>query len=89
LSLYLCDANDVSSKIALERLIADIDFKPIGAIDKLNHNIERFWEQIIKQLNKSAEEKKMDIRYTNFFELRKISMHSRKNLDKLTEDVLR
>jgi hypothetical protein len=89
LSLYLCDAEDVSSKIAIERLIADIDFKLIGAIEKLNHNIERFWEQIIKQLNKSAENEKIDTRYTSLFELRKISRDSRKSLDKLTEEVLK
>jgi hypothetical protein len=89
LSLYLCDAEDVSSKIAIERLIADIDFKLIGAIEKLNHNIERFWEQIIKQLNKIAENEKIDTRYTSLFELRKISMDSRKSLDKLTEEVLK
>jgi hypothetical protein len=89
LCLYLCDAEDVNSKIAIERLIADIDFKLIGAIDKLNHNIERFWEEIIKQLNKTAEDKKMDVRYTSLFELRKISLGSRKSLDKLTEEVLK
>ena len=89
LCLYLCDAEDVNSKIAIERLIADIDFKLIGAIDKLNHNIERFWEEIIKQLNKIAEDKKMDVRYTSLFELRKISLDSRKSLDKLTEEVLK
>ena len=89
LCLYLCDAKDVSSKIGIERLIADIDFKLIGAIEKLNHTVDRFWDEITKQLNKTAEDKKMDIRYTSLFELRKISTDSRKNLDKLTEEVLK
>jgi len=32
LSLYLCDARDLNNKIAIERLISDIDFKLIGVI---------------------------------------------------------
>lgn len=89
LCLYLCDADNVSSKIAIERLIADIDFRLIGVIEKVNHSIERFWEDIIKQINKTAEANKMNMRYTSIFELRKISIDSRKSLDKLAKEVLR
>ena len=88
LALYLTDAKDVNNKIAIERLIADIDFKLIGAIEKLNHNAGRFWEEIIKGVNKIAEDNKMDIRYTSRFELEKISIDSRKSLDKLREELL-
>jgi hypothetical protein len=78
LSSYLSDAKDISNKIAIERLITDIDFKLIGTIEKLDHNVERFWDETIKLVNKIAEDKKMDIRYTSLFELRNISMDSRK-----------
>ena len=54
LCLYLSEAKDISSKIALERLIGDIDFKLIAAIYKVGHNVGRFWEEIIKELNKVA-----------------------------------
>jgi hypothetical protein len=47
LCLYLSDAKDIKSKIAIERLIADIDFKLIGAIEKINHNESRFWDEIL------------------------------------------
>ena len=89
LSLYLCDARDETSKIAIERLIANIDFKLIGAIERLNHNDGRFWDEIIKRLNEIAEHKKMGIRYTSLFELCEISADSRKSLNKLREEVLK
>jgi hypothetical protein len=75
LCLYLSDAKDINSKIAIERLIADIDFKLIGAIEKINHNESRFWDKILKGVNKVAEIKKLDLRYTSLFELHKISTH--------------
>jgi hypothetical protein len=43
--------------IAIERLIADIDFKLFAAIEKVNHNSGRFWDEIIKLVNKIAENK--------------------------------
>jgi hypothetical protein len=88
LCLYLSDAKDINSKIAIERRIADIDFKLIGAIEKVRHNSGRFWDEIIKKVNKIAEDNKMDIRYTSNFELREISIDSRKSLNKLKEKVL-
>ncbi len=89
LGLYLTDVRDVNTKIAIERLIADIDFKLIGAIEKVNHNAGRFWDEIIKGVNKIAEIKKLDVRYTSLFELHKISIDSRKSLNKLREEVLK
>jgi hypothetical protein len=77
LGLYLSDVKDVNNKIAIERLIADIDFKLIGAIEKVNHNTGRFWDEIIKGISKVAESKNLDIRYTSLFELHKISIDSR------------
>ena len=88
LGLYLCDAKDINNKIAIERLIADIDFKLIGAIEKIRHNESRFWDEMIKRINKVAEIKKLDLRYTSLFELHKISIDSRKSLNKLKEEVL-
>jgi hypothetical protein len=88
LGLYLSDAKDINGKIAIERLIADIDFKLIGAIEKVKHNAGRFWDEIIKEINRVAEEKKLNTRYTSLFELQKISTDSRKTLNKLKEEVL-
>jgi hypothetical protein len=88
LGLHLSDVKDINSKIAIERLIADIDFKLIGAIEKVRHNSVRFWDEIIKKVNKIAEVNKMDIRYTSLSELCQISIDSRKSLNKLREEVL-
>jgi hypothetical protein len=88
LGVYLCDSKDINNKIAIERLIADIDFKLIGAIEKILHNESRFWDEILKGVNKVAEIKKLDLRYTSLFELHKISIDSRISLNRLREDTL-
>jgi len=88
LGLYLSDANDINSKIAIERLIADIDFKLIGVIERVGQNVVRYWDEIIKHINKIAENEKLNGRYTSLFELRRISIESRESLNKLREEVL-
>jgi hypothetical protein len=88
LGLYLCDVKEVNAKIAIERLIADIDFRLIGTIEKINHNSSKFWDEMIKRINKIAEIRKLDMRYTSLFELHKISIESRKSLNKIREEAL-
>jgi hypothetical protein len=89
LCLYLSDANDINSKIAIERLIADIDFKLIGVIERVGQNAVRYWDEIIKQINKIAENEKLNARYTSLFELRRISIESGESLNKLKEEILK
>jgi hypothetical protein len=88
LGIYLCDAKDVTDKIAIERLIADIDFKLIKVIEKIDENLVRFWEEIIKHINQIAENEKLKTRFTNLFELRRISIESGESLRKLREQYL-
>jgi hypothetical protein len=88
LGIYLSDAMDVTSKVTIERLIADIDFRVLTAVDKINHNTVQFYDQIINAVNKIAENKKLDIRFTSLYELREISIDSRISLNKLKEDTL-
>jgi len=45
-------------------------------------------DEIIKKVNKIAEDNKINIRYTSLFELKKITIDSRKSLNKLKEEVL-
>ena len=87
LGLYLCDAKGINNKIAIERLIADIDFKLIGAIERVNHNTRRFWDEIINRVNKIAEKENLKVRFTSLFELYRISIDTREDLDKLREKV--
>lgn len=88
LGIYLSDAKDVTNKVTIERLIADIDFRVLTAVEKINHNTVQFYDQIIKAVNTIADNKKLDVRFTSLFELREISIDSRVNLDKLKEDTL-
>lgn len=38
IGIYLSDAKDVTSKVTIERLIADIDFRVFTTVEKINHN---------------------------------------------------
>jgi hypothetical protein len=87
LGICLNDAKDVSDKVTIERLIADIDFRLLTAVEKINHNTIQYADAIIKAVNKIAENKKLDVRFTTLFELREISINSRIDLDKLKEDA--
>lgn len=88
LGIYLSDTNDVTNKVTIERLIADIDFRVLTVVEKINHNTIQFADAIIKAVNKIAENKKLDARFTTLFELREISINSRIDLDKLKEETL-
>ena len=87
LCLYLCDTNDINSKITIECMITDIDFKVIGVIDKLNQNIVQHYDAVIEHVNKIAEKEKLKTRFTSLFELYRISIDTRQDLDKLREKV--
>ena len=39
LGLYLSDTKDINSKITIERLISDIDFKVIALMERLNQSV--------------------------------------------------
>lgn len=84
---YLEKTEEIEKKLAIERMVADIDFKITNALSKVEFNKERFWDAVYKQMNKTAEEKKLDWRFTTLFEAIKISSKNRKHIDKLlTED---
>ena len=87
LCLYLCDAKDINSKLAIERLITDIDFKVIGVMDKMDQNLVQHWHAVMEQVNKIAEREKLKTRFTSLFELYRISIDTRQDLDKLREKV--
>src|SRR5688500_1929293 len=72
LGLYLCDTNDINSKITIERMMTDIDFKLIGVMDRLNQNIVQHYDAVIEQVNKIAEREKLKARFTSLFELYRI-----------------
>jgi hypothetical protein len=87
LGMYLCDTNDINSKITIERMITDIDFKVIGLMERLNQNIIQHSDAVIEHVNKIAEKEKLKTRFTSLFELYRISIDTRQDLGKLREKV--
>src|SRR4029078_12903362 len=87
LGTYLCDAKEITTKLTIERLITDLDFKVIGVIDRLNQNIVQHYNAVIEQVNKIAEKENLKTRFTSLFELYRISIDSRQDLDKLKQKV--
>jgi hypothetical protein len=57
-------------------------------IDRLNQNIVQHYDAVIEQVNKIAEREKLKTRFTNLFELYRISIDTRQDLDKLREKAL-
>jgi hypothetical protein len=66
-----------------------LTFGSLEQLEKVNYNIRKFWDQIIEEINRVAEEKKLNIRYISLFELQNISINSRKSLNKLREEALK
>jgi len=87
LGLYLCDSKDINSKITIERMIAEIDFKVIGLMERLNQSVAKHYHEVIERVNQIAEKENLKSRYTSLFELHRISIDTRQDLDKLWEKV--
>ena len=87
LDLCDCDSKDVNNKITIERLIADIDFKVVGLMERLNQNIIQHSNEVIEHINRIAKDEKLKTRYTSLFEMYRISIDTRQDLDKLKEKV--
>ncbi len=68
-------------------MITDLDFKVIGVIERLNSNIIQNSNSVIEHINKIAEKEKLKTRYTSLFELYRISIDKRQDLDKLKGKV--
>jgi len=87
LLLDLYDSKDVNNKVTIERLIADIDFKVVGLMERLNQNIIQHSNEVIEHINRIAKDEKLKTRYTSLFEMYRISIDTRQDLDKLKEKV--
>jgi hypothetical protein len=86
--LYLSDTKDTNSKVTIERLIADIDFKIIGVMEMISENTASYWDEVMEHVNKIAEEQNLKMRYTTPYELYRISEDSMQDLDRLMGKVL-
>jgi hypothetical protein len=85
LGSYLTDTKDINSKITIERLITDLDFKIIGVMERIDQKIVRHWDAVTKHVNHIAEKDNLKSRYTSLFELYRISIDAREDLNKLIE----
>jgi hypothetical protein len=88
LGLYLCDSKDINTKLTIERMIADIDFKIIGMMDRISQSTANYWDTVVEEINKLAESEGLKWRCTVPYELHRISIDSRQDLDKLMKKVL-
>jgi hypothetical protein len=82
------DQVNIDSLLAVERMIADIDLKLMLSLQKMGQTQNKITEVIINALNEHAEKEKLKVRWTNYDELFKISVLSRKSLDEIKNRAL-
>lgn len=86
LSSYLEKAkNDMELTLSIERQITNVDCQLTAILERLDYAPAKFWETLIKQVNKMAERNGLDMRFTSLFELMNISEETRQRFDKLVE----
>jgi DNA-binding CsgD family transcriptional regulator len=82
---YLSDAEDLEAKLGIERQLAEMDFHLAAMVEKFKENTFAFWDTVVEKINELAESEGLDRRYTNFYELNKISKTKRKAIDQALE----
>lgn len=80
---YLFHTDSVENKIAIERLVADIDSRMLNSATKVEYNSVTFWDKVKQTYNLVAAKKGLDYRTATLFVLMKISTLARKDLDEL------
>ncbi len=80
---YLAEAGDMDQKIVIEKQLADMDFRLASMMEKLKYDYVQFWEQVIKYVNRMAENEDWKYRYTSVFEKIRLPRESRKMLDEM------
>ncbi|UVS68361.1 hypothetical protein [Nitrososphaera viennensis] len=83
LASYLDKADDVDKKLAIERMIANIDFKIVTMVTKAEQLPAAFWNAVYSEMNKVAKEKKLDWRFTTLWEGVKVSRKARNKMDEV------
>jgi hypothetical protein len=87
LTEYLEKTPEIEKKIAIEKLLSDIDFRLMAMAEKIEHNSVIFWDKVKKMFNEIAEKKNIDYRTTTILELVEISTKSRMKLDDLIKEI--
>lgn len=83
---YLSETKELEVKLAIERQLADMDFRLASMVEKFKENTFAFWDNVAKKINELAESEGLEKGYTTLFELRKIPSAKRKMIDKVLEE---
>lgn len=78
---YLEKTDTVEKKLAIERSIADIDFRAMAASFKISTGTLQFQDALIREVNEILEDKKLNYRFSSIYEFLKVSTKGRKIID--------
>ena len=78
---YLAETKVLDGKLAIERQLANMDFRLAAMVEKFKENTFTFWDAVTKKINELAESEKMEGRYTTLYELQKIPKAKRRMID--------
>lgn len=82
---YLQEAKELEQKLAIERQLSELDLRLASLMLKLKYDYVRFWDEVIKHVNKAADSEGIKYGYTNVFEKIRIPMEARKALDEMIQ----
>lgn len=83
---YLSESKELETKLAVERQLADHDFRLATMVEKFKQNTFAFWDEVAKKINELAEAEGLQTGYNTVYELQKIPKAKRKMIDRAIEE---
>ncbi len=80
---YLDNYKSLHDKLAIERMLIDIDFRINNTYLKLSNTSQKKFDFILEELNRLAEEKNLKHRFHSYFQISQVTEKTQKKIEKL------
>lgn len=80
---YLDNCDSLQDKLAIERMLIDIDFRINNTYLKLSNTSQKKFDFILEELNRLAEEKNLKHRFHSYFQISQVTEKTQKKIEKL------
>ncbi|MBN4046080.1 hypothetical protein JYT57_00180 [Nitrosarchaeum koreense] len=80
---YLDESKSLPEKLAIERILSDVDFRINNTYLKLSESSQRRFELVVKEMNNLCKENKFDSKFLTLFETITVSSNAHDDIQKL------